>query len=145
MWRLACISALMFLTAACAIGPSVVARREIHVRHLPPSEADLLEALFRSEAVPLSVHPLCLEVAGTPQDETIGRYVAGLLATHRAGAVNWIEVYTQDAVEEGYWSATFLSVSGTESEPYHWGLEFLIRKSDGLVPPESFRCTVPWG
>lgn len=132
------------LLAGCVAGRSS-GPPEVRVSHLPPDEADILEALIRSEGVPLSVHPLCQEIAGTAKDQTIGRYVAGLLATHGPGTENWLGVYTQDTFEDGHWIATFLSISGTEDDPYHWGVEFLIRQSDGLVIPGSFRCFIPWG
>jgi hypothetical protein len=117
---------------------------EARVSHLPPDETDILEALFRSEGVPLTVHPLCQEIAGTAEDQTIGRYVAGLLATQVQGRQNSISVVAQEDFQDEVWMASIVFSSGDAGDPYHWGVEFQVRWSDGLVIQDSFRCFIPW-
>ena len=134
---------LIVLTSGC-VSNRLATAPEVHVSHLPPDETDILEALFRSEAIPLSVHPLCQEIAGTDRDQTIGRYFAGLLATHTPGHQNSISVAIDEADPDGDWIASVVSSSGDAGDPYYWGLEFRVRRSDGLVIPSSFRCFIPW-
>src|SRR5688572_19091819 len=71
------------LLAGCAAvdeGP----KSEVRVDHLPPENLDIIEALVRSGDIPLSVHPLCEELAG-PKAKTIGEYTALLLAMQVEG------------------------------------------------------------
>ena len=122
----------------------MAANPEIRVSHLPPDETDILEALFRSEGIPLSVDPLCEEIAGTDRDKTIGRYLAGLLATQVSGRQNSIGVDIEEADLDRAWIASIVFSSGDAGDPYHWGVRFRVRRSDGLVIPSSFRCFLPW-
>jgi hypothetical protein len=115
---------------------------EVRVDHLPPENADIIEALMRSGDIPLSVHPLCEELAG-PKANTIGEYTAQLLAMQVEGGDNDVWSETGDGYVEGFWEADVVYSSGTKDERNHWGVRFLIRKSDGLVMRESFRCFVP--
>ncbi len=138
------LAALLWtLLAGCSMGRSTDLS-ELRVSHLPPDETDILEALIRSEGVPLTVHPLCQEIAGTAEDKTIGRFVAGLLATQVQGRQNSISVTVQEAFQDGDWMASIVFSSGDAGDPYHWGVEFQVRRSDGLVIQDSFRCFIPW-
>ena len=138
------LAALLPVLAAGCATDGLAAAPEVRVNHLPPDETDILEALFRSESVPLTVHPLCQEIAGTAEDQTIGRYVAGMLATQVSGRQNSISVTVQEAFQDGDWMASVVFSSGDAGDPYHWGVEFQVRRSDGLVIPSSFRCFIPW-
>ena len=115
---------------------------DIQVDHLPPEDADVIEALMRSGDIPLSVHPLCEELAG-PKANTIGEYTAQLLAMQLEGGINDVWAETGDGYVEGFWEADVVYSSGRDDERNHWGVRFLIRKSDGLVMRDSFRCFVP--
>jgi hypothetical protein len=117
---------------------------EVQVRHIPPSETDLLEALFRSASIPLSVHPLCEELAGSAGSRSIARYVAAILAEQGPHTANRLDVYAVGYDLFDYWLVTFLPLGGTEEDPQLWGLEFRIRQSDGTVFPDSFRCYMAW-
>lgn len=132
------ISALLLVGCALDEQPAP----DIRVDHLPPEDADVIEALMRSGDIPLSVHPLCEELAG-PNAKTIGEYTAQLLAMQVEGGTNDVWAGTGDGYVEGFWEADVVYSSGTEAERNHWGVRFHIRKSDGLVIRESFRCFVP--
>ena len=111
---------------------------------MPPDETDILEALFQSEAIPLSVHPLCQEIAGTDRDQTIGRYFAGLLTTHMPGHQNSMSVAIDEADPDGDWIATVVSSSGDTVDPYHWGIAVPGAPERWSGDPSSFRCFIPW-
>ena len=128
------------LLAGCALHEPTAP--EVRVDHLPPENLDIIEALVRSGDIPLSVHPLCEELAG-PNAKTIGEYTAQLLAMQVEGGTNDVWAGTGDGYVEGFWEADVVYSSGGEDERNHWGVRFLIRKSDGLVMPDSFRCFVP--
>lgn len=136
---------LSFLVASCAAARPAVAP-EVRVAHLPPDETDILEALIRSANVPLTVDPFCHDIASTTEDKTIGRYVSGLLATHIRGGQNSIDVnVTEGYPDKKVWIGSVVFSSGEDQSPYVWGLEFRVRRSDGLVFPSSFRCFTLWG
>jgi hypothetical protein len=128
------------LLAGCAVHEPIAP--EVRVDHLPPENLDIIEALVRSGDIPLSVHPLCEELAG-PNAKTIGDYTAQLLAMQVEGGTNVVWAGTGDGYLEGFWEADVVYSTGREDERNHWGVRFLIRKSDGLVMPDSFRCFVP--
>jgi hypothetical protein len=73
------------LLAGCAVHEPIAP--EVRVDHLPPENLDIIEALVRSGDIPLSVHPLCEELAG-PNAKTIGDYTAQLLAMQVEGGTN---------------------------------------------------------
>ena len=129
---------------SCAAELPYASLADVQVRHVPPSETDLLEALFRSASVPLSVHPMCEELAGSAGSRSIARYVAAILAEQGPHTANWLALYAGGYDLFDYWSARFLPLGGTEEDPQLWGLEFRIRQSDGRVLPESFRCYLAW-
>jgi hypothetical protein len=128
------------LLAGCAVHEPTAP--EVRVDHLPPENLDTIEALVRSGDILLSVHPLCEELAG-PNAKTIGEYTAQLLAMQVEGGTNDVWAGTGDGYVEGFWEADVVYSSGRGDERNHWGVRFLIRKSDGLVMPDSFRCFVP--
>jgi hypothetical protein len=130
--------------ASCAAELPDASLEEVQVRHIPPSETDLLEALLRSASIPLSVHPLCEELAGSAGSRSIARYVAAILAEQGPHTVNRLDVYSVGYDLFDYSLVTFLPLGGTEEDPQLWGLEFRIRQSDGRVLPDSFRCYLAW-
>src|SRR3954454_11022024 len=64
---------------------------EVHVRHLPPDKTDLIEALIRSESIPLTVDASCKDVSDVG-DGTVGRYTSSLISYLKEGETNWVEV-----------------------------------------------------
>jgi hypothetical protein len=131
------------MMASCAASPDA-SSPEAQRRSLSPSETYVLEALFRGASTPLTVHPLCDELAGPGGSRTMARYIAAILAEHGPGTVNSLDVQTSAREGLDYWEVTFLPLSGTETDPQLWGLEFRIRESDGVALPDSFRCTMAW-
>ena len=130
--------ALATLVSACAPRPLP----EIRVEH-PIDEIDILEALFRSAAVPISVDPFCVGIAGSPDTQTIGRYVARLLTAHERDRSNWVQIWTSDDNAPS-WTAEVLFVHGADEDGLIWGIRFDIRSGDRVVDPTSFRCFTHW-
>ena len=137
-------AALSLALASCATESPDPSMREVRIRHAPPSGTDLLEALFRSASIPLSVHPLCEELTGSAGSRTMARYIAAILSEHGANTPQRLDIYAQGHDRFNYWDVTFLPLGGTEEDPQLWGLEFRIRQSDGRVLPDSFRCYLAW-
>ncbi len=111
----------------------------VAVAHLPPTAKDVIDALLASSQVPLSVDPSCAGAGTEPGDRTIGRYLAGFLAElSDPEARNAIET----SVEErgAVWVCRLFVRHAQGEDVWRWGVEFSVRKSDGLVQPESFRC-----
>jgi hypothetical protein len=120
-------------------------QHEVRIAHQPPTAKDVIDAVIASGGVALNVSPTCNNVGTEPSDSTIGRYLAGFLAELSSpDKKNWIE--TQ--VESGT-SATGEPVSICRLTLRHmdgddrwgWGVQFHVRKSDGLVLADSFTCT----
>ena len=133
---------LSLLLASCvAVPPN--AGPQVRIAHRPPDRTDILEALILSEAVSLAADTDC-DWDPQEKDRTLGRYLAGLLtgpyeiSTDEPG-VNWIEIATlpETGRERSLWRSRVLIHAG---EREALGLEFLIRRSDGLVLADTFRC-----
>ena len=132
--------ALAFLVAGCASAQP--AASEIRVRHLPPTRADVIEAAIRSHDVDDTVDSSC-DNFGHWYDPTMSRHLANMIAWSERGEVNWVEVRIapRRAPSGMYWRAMVLFRIDTEGpDPYSGGADFLIRQSDGLVIPSSFKC-----
>ena len=126
------------LIAACASSPA----RELRVRHLPPTKADVIEAFMRSHEIGPSIDWSC-DSFGTWEDQTMGRHLANLIAWSDPEKVNWVEIriVPRRAPARLYWRATVLFRIDLEGpDPYTGGADFLIRQSDGAVIPSSFAC-----
>ena len=79
---------LVLLTAGCA---PTAPGRGAELRMVPDTN-EVIDVLFRSEAVPMSVHPSCQTIALAEGIETIGAYVGVLLARQTEGSENWTRV-----------------------------------------------------
>jgi hypothetical protein len=135
------LAALLAMPAASCMMSRPTATPEIRVRHLPPDAQDIIEALLRSESVPLTVHPSCTG-AGRDEDQTIGRYIGRLLAERYhydnwANRKNWIDVTIASDQSGGVWRSSVVIHAGDGDGG---GVEFEVRQSDGLVLANSFRC-----
>jgi hypothetical protein len=128
------LAAWLAATAACAHD---AARHGAELRMVPDTE-EILDVLFRSEAVSMSVHPSCQAIAEAEGIESIGAFVGAMLSRQTEGGANWPRVwlFAEEGSEEMLWRAevTFL---GSLKEP---GVDFLIRPSTRRVIPGSFRC-----
>jgi hypothetical protein len=72
---------LALLTTGCApIAPGQGAELR-----MVPDTKEVIDVLFRSEAVPMSVHPSCQAIAEVEGLETIGAFVGALLARQIEG------------------------------------------------------------
>jgi hypothetical protein len=125
---------LALLTTGCApIAPGQGAELR-----MVPDTKEVIDVLFRSEAVPMSVHPSCQAIAEVEGLETIGAFVGALLARQIEGYENWTKVWlhSADGPDEMLWRAE-VTFRGSLKEP---GVEFLIRPSTGRVILDSFKC-----
>ena len=135
------LAALLFVLTGCAASQQMVTS-EVHIRHLPPDKTDIIEVLIRSEGVPLTVDRSCSSVSDI-KDGTVGRYTSSLISYLKEGETNWVEVTVvpRRAPAGMYWRATVMFHIALDSEdPFNYGVQFLIRQSDGLVVPSSFSC-----
>ena len=126
---------LLAVTAgACTAAPP---NSGAELRMVPDTE-EVLDVLFRSEAVPMSVHPSCQRIADRKGVATIGAFVATLLARQVEGGGNWTSVSLSGEAgpEEMLWRIA-VTFRGNSKSP---GVDFLIRPSTRRVIPESFRC-----
>jgi hypothetical protein len=129
-------ASLALLTTGCAPtapGPGAELR-------MVPDTKEVIDVLFRSEALPMSVHPSCQAIAEAEGIETIGAFVGALLARQIEGGENWtrVRLYSADGPDEMLWRAE-VTFRGSLKEP---GVEFLIRPSTRRVIPSSFRCVL---
>jgi hypothetical protein len=126
--------ALALALCGCSRGATAV-----KIAHLPPTPKDVIDALLVSSQVPLSVDPSCASAGTEPQDLTIGRYLSGFLAElSNPEAKNAIETSTE---EQGpVWVCRVMIRHAQGEDIWRWGVQFSVRKSDGVVLPESFRC-----
>jgi hypothetical protein len=135
--------ALLFLALAGCVSPAS-SGPQVHAAHLPPDRTDILEALILSEAVSLAGDPGCAWVSEDEEDRTLGRYLAQLFTgpyqspTDEPG-VNWIDIATVPEEGDGgaVWRSRVLIHAGAAEAR---GLEVLIRRKDGLVLTDRFRC-----
>ena len=130
---LALALAATVLLTACGGGSGV------KVQHLPPTPKDVIDALFASSQTPLTVDPSCQSVGTEPSDKTIGRYLSGFLAElSDPEAKNAIE--TSVEAQGGVWICRVLIRHAQGEDVWRWGVQFSVRRQDGLVLPDSFRC-----
>jgi len=121
------------------------ARHEVRVAHQPPSAKDVIDAVIASGNVPLSVSPTCNNVGTEPSDSTIGRYLAGFMAELSSpDKKNWIETQVESGTSAkgepvSICRLTLRHLDGDDR--WGWGVQFHVRKSDGLVLADSFTCT----
>jgi hypothetical protein len=146
--RLALAGLTLLACAACSAPADQNGRLlppETRIAHQPPSAKDVIDAAIASGNVALSVSPTCKNVGTDPADITIRQYLAGFMAEMSAeNKKNWIE--TQ--IEPGTSAAgepvfvcrlTLRHVDGDDR--WGWGVQFQVRRGDGLVLTNSFTCT----
>ena len=133
--------ALAFLVAGCASDEP--AASEFHVRRLPPTRADVIEAAIRMQEEPLAGHSWCKGLVEDTKSPTLGPYLASLIAWQEPGGVNFVDVdlIPREAPVGKLWQATIMFPTGDGAEAYvNYGVMFMIRQSDGLVLASSFVC-----
>ena len=132
---------LMLSLAGCV--SMDVAEPEIHVRHVPPTRADIIEAAIRLHDEPLNGHLWCDNLVSDAKPRTLGRYLASLISWQEPGGANWLEVnlLPRSAPVGKVWQATVMFVGGDGGEiGFGYGVHFLIRQQDGMVLSSSFVC-----
>ncbi len=132
---------LSAIAVGCTPGATPLGAPAVYVSHLPPTKADIIEALVQSSDIPVSVHWSCPSTGG--DDSTIGRYVSNRLSSLERDATNWVEVRTvsRRAPTGMYWKSTVIFHSALDREWLSsYGVEFLVRQRDGAVIPSSFTC-----
>lgn len=116
----------------------------LKVPNLPPTPKDLIAAMMASHHVPLSVDSSCSGVGASPKDSTLGDYLSGFLAELRdPEAENEIQTSLDDTVQPGSvdaWDAQVWIRHAKGDDVWRWGLQFTIRKADGVVEAQSYRC-----
>lgn len=116
----------------------------VKVAHLPPTSKDIIAALVDSASVPLSVDPSCGGAGTELEDKTLGRYFSGFLAElNDAEATNAIETSTEEVVlpdGEKVWECRVMIRHAKGEDIWRWGVQYLVRQSDGGVVPDSYRC-----
>jgi hypothetical protein len=135
--------------ASCSASPGQKAGdravHEVHVAHQPPSAKDVIDAVIASAGVSLNVSPTCRNVGTEPSDATIGRYLAGFMAELSSpDKKNWIETQIESGTSASgepvsICRLTLRHLDGDDR--WGWGVQFHVRKSDGLVLADSFTCT----
>lgn len=130
----------VFLTACGTDRPAPTP--EIRVSHLPPTKADIIAAAIRARDIPLTDHFLCNDLVSELEDQTFGRYLAGLIAYQQRDGENWVDIdlAPREAPNGMLWRATVMFHSGEGDFISYYGVWFLIRQSDGLVLTSSLVC-----
>jgi hypothetical protein len=134
-----CVS--LFAAAGCT-PTGAQAPPDVHVRALPPTEADVIEAAIRMHRIDHTVHGSCYNI-GHWFDRTLGRELSNLIEGLERGKINWVEVRMapRRAPSGMYWRAMVMfHIDEDGPDPFISGADFLIRQSDGLVVPSSFKC-----
>jgi hypothetical protein len=143
------VSALAAASCSASSNPQDTAggrtQHEVRVAHQPPTAKDVIDAVIASGSVALSVSPTCNNVGTEPSDSTIGRYLAGFMAELSSpDKKNWIETQVEAGTSAkgepvSICKLTLRHMDGDDR--WGWGVQFHVRKSDGLVLADSFTCT----
>jgi hypothetical protein len=151
MKRIWLLAGVLVLVSSCGASSSsqekagVRSQNEVHVAHQPPSAKDVIDAVIASGSVALSVSPTCKNVGTEPSDATIGRYLAGFMAELSSpDKKNWIETQIEPGTSASgepvsICRLTLRHMDGDDR--WGWGVQFHVRRSDGLVLADSFTCT----
>ena len=111
------------------------------LRHSPPTNADVLEALLASARFELT-DSSCRGAGTNSSDKTVGENISGwLIALDNPHAKNSIQI-EKPTPERAFWKVKVMIYHEYQenNEEWGWGIEFNIRKSDGQVDSRSFRC-----
>lgn len=126
-------------SAACASQPQPRHDAAFHVRHLPPADRDVFEALLTIGGLELT-HPTCQDVGRDKSDTTVGAYLSGfLIEMDKATGGNYLAIeHVSESAES--WIVRALLRHSEGDDRWSWGVEFGISKRDGAVDPRSLRC-----
>jgi hypothetical protein len=139
---LPCLIVAFLLSSGC----TTTAAQEDSIRvAVSPSARSILNALFASAEVPLSVHPSCIGAGSDLEDATIGDYVSGFLAKlgdQGKEAHNFVLVDMPFDSPGDTWDVSVWMGQRPEEPERGWRREirFSIRKSDNTIVSASYRC-----
>jgi hypothetical protein len=108
-----------------------------------PSPQAVLRALLASTSVPLTADSSCAGVGTSPDDRTIGDFLAGFLAEYGdSTGTNWVRVASEPVNEAGErrWRHTVVLHRRAGEDVWGWGVRFDVRAADRQVVRASFRC-----
>ena len=115
----------------------------MRMSHNPPIPKDVIDAVISNGAIDLSVSPSCRSVGTEPTDRNISRYVAGFLAElSKPDGKNWIQTDVEPGTSDGdaIWLCKMMIRHVDGDDRWGWGVQFNVRRSDGLVIAPSFTC-----
>lgn len=125
--------------SACASTAQRKGDTAFRVRHLPPGDRDVFEALLSSGGVVLT-DPTCESAGRDKGDTTVGVYLSGfLIEMNKASGGNHLVIENISSSADA-WVVRAMLRHNEGEDVWSWGAEFAIRKKDGTVDPLSFRC-----
>jgi hypothetical protein len=111
------------------------------VRATPPTDRDVIDALLRHRDVK-PTHASCRGVTGIAGDETLGHYVAHLIAQLAAAHAENTPAKLTAACDAGGSEDVFrcrFVVHVQAEDPWQYGVHFDLH-ADGSVPVSSIEC-----
>ena len=132
----------VLLCAGCLLwGRAETPALPFKVAHVPPTSKDVIEAVLAHSQLPLT-DPSCKAAGTESADKTIGRYLAGFLAElSNQDARNAVMTSVESLGEaDEVFRCRLMIRHGQDEDVWSWGVEFAVRKSDGAVVADSFRC-----
>jgi hypothetical protein len=106
---------------------------------LPPTERDVIDALLRHAHVRLT-HASCVGVTGVQGDETLGDYVAHLLAQLAAAHAEGTPATLRVGCDPGQTDfRCHFAVRVEAEDPWHYAIEFDLA-SGGEILASSIEC-----
>ena len=125
--------------SACASAAQPKRDDAFRVRHMPPGDQDVFEALLSSGGIVLT-DPTCKDASRDKSDTTVGAYLSGFLTEMKkaSGGNHLVIEHISDSAEA--WVVRAMLRHNESEDVWSWGAEFAIRKKDGTVDPHAFRC-----
>ena len=149
------LAACLF-TVACSHSPQPPARNaspaqastkavKTYEQDVPPTNKEVLRALFDNLDVGLATDSSCSGVGTQPSDANIGDYISGFLAELNSDkGKNWLEIVSKHAPAAGadpVWHCDVVIRHVDGEDRWGWGVSFLMNARDHSVIRNSFRCT----
>ncbi len=108
-----------------------------------PTAKEAIALVLRNGDVRLDSSPTCAGVGTSPDDVTVGDFLAGFLAEQAGhGGRNWIDAAcaATAADEPPGWECRVVVRRVDGEERWGWGVRFLVRASDRTAVRSSFVC-----
>jgi hypothetical protein len=125
--------------AACASTTQSKGDGGFRVRHLPPGDRDVFEALLSMGGMELK-DPTCKNVGRDASDTTVGAYLSGFLVemNQPTGGNHLVIEHVSESADA--WIVRAMLRHSEGDDEWGWGIEVAIRKKDGTLDPASLRC-----